>query len=135
MEDKSQHFVGNVAQKAIIERSGAVLVCRGVGDGVWEFPGGRLHAGESPREGLMREIREELGVSVHVGEPVDLIRSYHGQSKTWQVFVAYVCTITEGEIVMDTSELEELRWVSREELQTLPMFDDCREVANVFLAR
>lgn len=133
---ESQHFVGNVAQKAIIEKDGKILVCRGIGDEIWEFPGGRLHAGETPREGISREIKEELGVEIAVGAPVDVIRSFHGQTKQWQVFTAYMCTLGEcADIIMDKGELEELRWVSREELKELPMFDDCREVANVFLAR
>lgn len=135
MEDRNQHFVGNVAQKAIIEKDGKVLVCRGVGDSVWEFPGGRLHTNEKPREGLMREIREELGIVVEVGRPVDILRSFHGQTKEWQVFIAYRCRMTgDAQISMDKSELEELKWVTVEELKGLPMFDDCREVADVFLA-
>src|SRR3989344_3885690 len=134
MEDRHQHFVGNVAQKAIIEKEGKILVCKGIGDSVWEFPGGRLHAGETPREGLAREIREELGVSIKIGAPVDIIRSFHGQTKQWQVFTAYKCTLTDAsDIVMDKEELEELKWVTKEELKVLPMFDDCRSVGKTLV--
>jgi 8-oxo-dGTP diphosphatase len=134
METHTQHFVGNVAQKAVIQKDNRVLVCRGIGDKVWEFPGGRLHTGEVPSEGLAREIQEELSLKVSVGRPIHVCRSFHGQTKQWQVFVGYECVIENGELVMDTSELEEIKWISREELAHLPMFEDCRELADIFLA-
>lgn len=132
---ESQHFVGNVAQKAIIEKDGTILVCRGIGDTVWQFPGGRLHAGESPHDGLIREVKEEFGIDITVIAPVAVIRSYHGKSASWQVFVAYRCTIPEdAAVVMDPAESEESQWVAPAQLKTLPMFDDCREVADIYLA-
>ena len=55
----------------IVWREGRVLVCRRPEDGHmpghWEFPGGKVEPGESPREALRREIREELGVAARVG--------------------------------------------------------------------
>ena len=134
MEDQSKHFVGNVAQKAVIEKDGTVLVCRGVGDTVWEFPGGRLHADESPEEGLKREIKEELGLVIKVDSPICVTRSFHQQAKAWQVLIGYRCDIVDSSAEkLDTTELDEIRWISKEELKALPMFDDCREVADVYL--
>lgn len=131
---EEQHFIGKVAQKAIIEKDGKILVCRGIGDAVWEFPGGRLHMGEVPQEGLAREIREELGVEITVREPVHVGRSYHGKAQMWQIIIGYRCDLPDdAEIVADPKEVEECKWISHEELKTLPMFDDCREIANVFL--
>ena len=60
---------------AVIERAGEVLACRRSPDrvdgGKWEFPGGKVEPGESDQVALEREIREELGVSVAVGELLD----------------------------------------------------------------
>jgi len=58
----------------LIEAEGKILVCqRRRGDTfelMWEFPGGKLHAGETAAEGLARELMEELGVEALVGEEV-----------------------------------------------------------------
>jgi 8-oxo-dGTP diphosphatase len=57
---------------AVIIRDGCVLACRRNPDrsagGLWEFPGGKVEPGESPEDALGREIREELGVEIDVGE-------------------------------------------------------------------
>ena len=133
MEERDRHFVGNVAQKAIIECEGKVLVCRGVGDTVWEFPGGRLHTGETPLDGIAREIKEELGLTIQNVRPFQVIPSFHFKSNTQQVFVAYVCTCDSPAFNADETEVEEGKWITKEELKTLPMFDDCRAVADEFL--
>jgi 8-oxo-dGTP diphosphatase len=124
MEDKAKHFAGNVAQKAIIEKDGKILVCRGVGDTVWEFPGGRLHNDETPVEGITREIKEELGLDIKNVEPFRVERNYHFRTKSYQVFIVYTCTCDTSNLVVDSNEIEEVRWVSKEELKNLAMFDD-----------
>jgi 8-oxo-dGTP diphosphatase len=57
---------------AVIEKDGKVLVARRrkglVAGGLWEFPGGKLEAGEAPGRGLERELEEELGVRARAGE-------------------------------------------------------------------
>ncbi|MGN6205003.1 (deoxy)nucleoside triphosphate pyrophosphohydrolase [Humibacter sp.] len=56
---------------AVITRGDLVLACRRNAEreagGLWEFPGGKVEAGESPQDALVREIREELGVGIRVG--------------------------------------------------------------------
>jgi 8-oxo-dGTP diphosphatase len=63
----------------VIESEGKILACqRRRGDTfelMWEFPGGKLQAGETPAEGLARELREELGVKAEVG--AELFRTRH----------------------------------------------------------
>jgi ADP-ribose pyrophosphatase YjhB (NUDIX family) len=135
MEDKDKHFLGNVAQKAIIERDGKILVCRGIGDKVWELPGGRLHTEEVPAEGIAREIREELGLEIKDIKPFRVERSFHYKSNAYQVLIAYTCTCDSTDIQVDATELEEIKWVSKEELQTLPMFDTFDAIKVALLDR
>jgi 8-oxo-dGTP diphosphatase len=64
---------------AVIESNGKILVCqRRRGDTfelMWEFPGGKVKAGETPQQALARELREELGAEAEIG--VELFRTTH----------------------------------------------------------
>ncbi|MGH7330454.1 MAG: (deoxy)nucleoside triphosphate pyrophosphohydrolase, partial [Polyangiaceae bacterium] len=64
-----------VSAGVIIEKSHVLLTQRKAGahlEGMWEFPGGKVEPGEDPRAALVRELREELGIEVNVGEAVDV---------------------------------------------------------------
>src|SRR5215469_1131788 len=64
-----------VAAGLIIERGRVLLTQRKSGthlEGLWELPGGKVQPGEDPREALRRELQEELGIEVAVGEVVDV---------------------------------------------------------------
>src|SRR2546428_7985410 len=55
----------------LIQQGGRLLVCQRRRDGAfalkWEFPGGKVEAGETYEDGLRRELREELGIDAHIG--------------------------------------------------------------------
>ncbi len=62
----------------VVCREGRIMICQRKPGGhqplKWEFPGGKLEAGESPEQALARELREELGIEVRVGRILDAQR-------------------------------------------------------------
>lgn len=104
---------------AVIERDGLMLCARrGTGraqPGLWEFPGGKVEAGESETEALAREIREELGVEIVVGAFVAEVDHEYGDYKLR--LRAYRGRISGGE--PRPTEHEELRWLPAARLPEL----------------
>ncbi len=104
---------------ALIERGGDVLVARrhprGQRAGKWEFPGGKLETGESERQALAREIREELGVACGVGELFGRVQ--HRYPDIFVVLALYRTTLFGGEPRALGSA--ELRWVPKESLAAM----------------
>jgi A/G-specific adenine glycosylase len=84
---------------AVIERDGAYLIGRrppeGLLGGLWEFPGGKVEAGESHQQALIRECREELGVDVKVGGLVATVA--HAYTHFRVTLNVYRCKIQKGE--------------------------------------
>ena len=81
----------------------------------WEFPGGKIDPGESPEECLRRELLEELGIHVHVGEC--LPASTHQYPTFGVTLYPFVCDIKSGEIVLH--EHSAVTWLSLDKLNTL----------------
>jgi len=106
---------------ALIVRGGAVLIGQRRPDQPmalqWEFPGGKIEAGESAEQALVRELHEELGIRAEIGPPVTRIRhNYrHGGAVDLQFFVVHEFT---GEI--DNQIYNQFRWVR---LEDLPGYD------------
>jgi len=108
-----------VVTAAVVERDGRFLVTRrqdGVHlEGYWEFPGGKLEAGESHAGGLRREMREELDVDVAVGAEI-LAVSHAYDDRTVELHF-YACRLA-GEPAPRLGQ--QMRWVTRDEMRALP---------------
>jgi 8-oxo-dGTP diphosphatase len=102
---------------ALIVRGGEVLIGQRRVDqpmaSLWEFPGGKIEAGESPEQALARELDEELGIQAAIGPPVTRIRhNYrHGGAVDLQFFAVHEFS---GEI--DNQIYQQVRWVRLEDL-------------------
>ena len=115
---------------AIIQREGKYLLARhpqkGLLGGLWEFPGGKVEAGESLESALRREIREELGVAIRVGEPFGVYR--HAYTHFRFTLHAFVCYLNGDE--PRALEAGGLSWVSPSELSAYPMGKVDRQIAR-----
>lgn len=90
---------------------------RGYGEykGWWEFPGGKIEAGETPEEALVREIHEELDTEIRVGELIDTIEyDYPTFHLSMDCFWAEVVA---GRLVL--KEAEDARWLTKETLESV----------------
>ncbi|HEX7086598.1 MAG TPA: (deoxy)nucleoside triphosphate pyrophosphohydrolase [Vicinamibacterales bacterium] len=109
-----------VVAAAVIERDNAFLLTRRLKGthlaGTWEFPGGKCEAGETLEACLQREIREELGAGLVVG---DLILTTRHAYPERVVELHFFSGTLDGEPVPQLGQ--EMRWVSRGELASLPL--------------
>ena len=101
---------------AVLEQDGRWLIAkRKRGDrfaGLWEFPGGKLERGETRKEGLAREISEELGIRIRVGRYLGTVRY---RSPDFAIdLVAFKASYLAGSFCLQ--DHEEVRWVSPSEI-------------------
>ena len=103
---------------AIIIDDGKVFASqRGYGefkDG-WEFPGGKIDAGETPEEALIREIKEELDTEIVVKELLDTVE--YDYPKFHLSMDCFICKIKAGELVL--KEHEASKWLTKETLDSV----------------
>lgn len=130
------HFVGKVAQKALIIKGDLLLIVRHVGsESVWELPGGRLNKDEDPKSGLGREIFEESGVEVIVGDAISVETFLMKRTSEPHVAIVYKAQLLnpEATIVVASDEVVEVVWVGRDNWQNYSLFGNYeRVVENYF---
>jgi 8-oxo-dGTP diphosphatase len=117
------HNLVLVAACALIDADGRVLIAeRPAGKpmaGLWEFPGGKVQAGERPEQTLIRELNEELGIVVREDCLAPLTFASHGYADFHLLMPLYVCRRWEGMVA--PLEGQQLAWVWPNRLRDYPM--------------
>lgn len=106
---------------ALIVRDGKVLICQRTPHQPmalkWEFPGGKIEAGEQPKDALKRELEEELGINADIGDEVAQIRHQYRRGGVVELRF-YEVREFKGEL--ENKIFKEIRW---SELGDLPRYD------------
>jgi 8-oxo-dGTP diphosphatase len=135
-EETETHFDGKIAQKAIIEHKGEVLILRDPreADEIWEIPGGRLNEGEDPRLGLQREVFEELGVECEVHEVIHLEQFFQRSEGKNALVIVYRATLKEPmpHFTLENKEVAEIRWIAKDELNTVQLFPEYKRALDTY---
>lgn len=101
---------------AVIRENGKILIAQrppeGMLGGLWEFPGGKVENGETLAEGLRREIKEELGLEIAVGELIVIVK--HGYTHFKITLHAFACRLIAGQ--PQALGVADWRWVTLDEL-------------------
>jgi 8-oxo-dGTP diphosphatase len=112
-----------VAACALIDADGRVLLAeRPAGRpmaGLWEFPGGKVEEGERPEDTLIRELHEELGITVREECLAPLTFASHSYADFHLLMPLYVCRRWEGTVA--AREGQRLAWVKPNRLREYPM--------------
>ena len=111
-----------VAAVALVRSDGRLLLApRPKGKamaGLWEFPGGKVEAGESPQGALVRELREELGVVVAEADMTAFSFASHAYENFHLLMPVFLVRRWEGEV--EALEGQQLAWVSAAEIGSYP---------------
>jgi 8-oxo-dGTP diphosphatase len=102
-----------VAAGVVIERGRVLLAQRKRGAhlaGAWELPGGKVEEGEDPRDALRRELAEELGIEVRVGEIVDVAFHRYEEAKRTVLLLFFEATRLPGSAEPQTLDVAAFEW-------------------------
>lgn len=112
-----------VVAVALVDPDGRILIAqRPEGKqlaGLWEFPGGKVEAGERPEQALIRELHEELGIDVKEACLAPFVFTSHAYEKFHLLMPLYLCRRWSGTVV--ANEHTALAWVKPDKLRDYPM--------------
>lgn len=133
-----------VGQKAFIEKDGSVLILNDPIEGL-DFPGGKIQEGDA-RDGdasslvqsLQREVREETGLEISVGDP--FVVWYHEFPKNHRNYpkvvylVGFKCTLVSGDVIL-SAEHDKFRWVDKKNYHEVDDGSDYFDALKKYFAK
>jgi 8-oxo-dGTP diphosphatase len=112
-----------VAACVLLDGNGRILIAKRPQGrplaGLWEFPGGKVEAGETPEHALIRELGEELGVDIAASDLTPLTFASHAYPDFHLLMPLFLCRRWQGEVM--PHEGQELAWVNPEQLASYAM--------------
>jgi 8-oxo-dGTP diphosphatase len=134
VNDGNDAMIKQVAA-ALILRGQQILCCQRTEHQAlplkWEFPGGKIEAGEDPPQALRRELEEELGVLAEIGPKIAQLQHHYQNGGSVELHF-FAVDQYEGE--MQNRIFREIRWVDRRQLASLDFLDADRTLVKQIAA-
>lgn len=120
---------------AVVEREGRYLITQrrdqAVLANLWEFPGGKVEAGESDEDALKRELSERLDADAHIGKKLgEKLHEYDGYRVA---LVLYEAVLVEGARPLHAKRVKDFRWVASNEFDQYPFPDADQQTMDQLL--
>jgi 8-oxo-dGTP diphosphatase len=134
---RKQHVVTSVVAVVVDDAERVLLTRRSIPpfQGLWVMPGGKIDLGEPILRAVHREVREEVGIEIVVGEIVDVFEHLTpGPQNDHFVILYYRCRPKGHELLPNPAEVAEARWVPRAELPGFAMPEGTRYILGKLFA-
>jgi ADP-ribose pyrophosphatase YjhB (NUDIX family) len=120
-----------VGAGCIIEFQGDILLVRNTyGNRAWGFPGGGVKANETPKEGVMREVREEVGVILQ--DPVEIGSFVYEHNHCYDTIHVFRASVERSDFRIDPGEILEAHWMPFEEISRQGLSSVGREMFRLY---
>ena len=128
---RKEHIVTSVVAVIIDDQERVLLTRRSIPPfkGMWVMPGGKIDLGEPIAVALRREVDEEVGLAVEVGDLIDVFEHVTpGEDNCHYIILFYRCGPVHTDVAHNADEVAEAQWVPRHELVRYPMPDGTRHI-------
>ena len=128
---RKEHIVTSVVAVIIDDQERVLLTRRSIPPfkGMWVMPGGKIDLGEPIAVALKREVDEEVGLEVEVGDLIDVFEHVTpGEENCHYIILFYRCWPVHTAVTHNQDEVEEAQWVPRSELSRYPIPDGTRHI-------